>query len=91
MAGTNTPSPKQMALLRRLADERGRTFAYPHTRIEASQQIDQLQRSAQSSRAERMEDRNAVGRQARQAVDAASYRLDEVEGYGSSATWRGAR
>jgi hypothetical protein len=91
MAGTDTPTAKQMALLRRLADERGQTFAYSRSRVEASQQIEQLRRAERSTRSERTEDRRAVGRRARQAADATSIRRDEVDGYGSSATWRGER
>ena len=42
MAAGNRPTPEQMTLLRRLAAERGQTFAYPSTAREASREIRRL-------------------------------------------------
>lgn len=88
MAAGNRPSPDQMKLLRRLAAERGQTFAYPSTGREASREIRRLLKTKRSHRSEVAADRAAVGRDAREALDGVIVRRDEVQGYGSSATWR---
>jgi hypothetical protein len=42
MSATDKPTPKQLGYLRRLASSRGQTFRYPHTRAEASVEIERL-------------------------------------------------
>ena len=88
MAAGNRPSPDQMKLLRSLAAERGQTFAYPSTGREASREIRRLLKTKRSHHGEVAADRAAVGRYAREALDGAIVRRDEVQGFGSSATWR---
>lgn len=60
MSPQHPPTPKQLALLRRLAEQSGTSFTWPRDRQHASQQIDQLQRRRNSSRLERDLDRIAV-------------------------------
>ena len=88
MAGTDAPTAPQLKLLRTLADRTGQSFAWPSNRLEASSEIRRLQRAQRSSRYERAEDRRAVDTATRGG--AAAVRDNEVEGYGSSARWRGA-
>jgi phage terminase large subunit-like protein len=88
MAAETRPTPKQMKLLRNLASERGQSFAYPSTSAEARREISRLLKTKRSHRSEIAADRAAVGREAREALDGALVRRDEVQGYGSSATWR---
>lgn len=81
-----------MKLLRQLAEERGVSFAYPTTGGEARSEIDRLLAMPRNSRAERRREAHAV-RADIQTVggDAARVRLEELSGYGSSATWRSGR
>lgn len=88
MAASDPPTSKQLRTLRHLAGERGQSFAYPKTAGEASREIRRLLNAARSHPSELAADRAAVGRAASVALDAARVRDDEVEGYGSSATWR---
>lgn len=90
-SSSDKPTPKQMRLLRQLADERGASFAYPSTGTEAGQEIKRLLAMPRSRRADR-------GRELRElradlkagSGDAARVRTEELRGYGSSAAWRGA-
>jgi hypothetical protein len=95
MSPTDKPTAKQLAHLRQLAARLGQTFAYPHTRAQASAEIQRL-RSVQRGRdagldrqAERSE-RRAIQRDMHErAGDATRIDLDrEVTGYGANATWR---
>ncbi len=83
------PSPKQLRLLRRLADERGVSFAWPRSGEEADRQIKGLLKRPRTSR----DDRRREAREVREAMakrgDAASVRSNELAGYGSTATWAG--
>ena len=88
MAAGNRPTQEQMKLLRRLAAERGQTFAYPSTGREASREIRRLLKTKRSHRSDVAADRAAVGREAREALDGAIVCRDEIQGYGSSASWR---
>ena len=84
------PTAKQLAFLRALAQRTGETFAYPHSRAEASNEIRRLQQRKPSSRVERFLDRRDVTRDIQTgAGDATRVRDDEVQGYGSSARWTG--
>jgi hypothetical protein len=84
------PTAKQLAYLRALADRAGQTFAYPHTRRQASAEIKRLRAQKPSSRVERrIERREIADAIARGPDDAAGIDLDrDVSGYGSTATWR---
>lgn len=58
---TTTPAtPKQLKLLRRLADSTGTSFVWPRDRRHASQQIDELLRRPRSTRLDRDLDDFAV-------------------------------
>jgi hypothetical protein len=83
------PTRRQLAYLRSLASRTGQTFAYPHTRGEASREIQRLEQAEPSTRAERsMERKDIADAIARGADDAAAVRLHEVVGFGSTATWK---
>ena len=95
MSPTDKPTAKQLAHLRQLAARLGQSFAYPHTRAQASAEIHRL-RCAQRGRdagidrqAERHE-RRAIQRDLHErAGDATRVDLErEVTGYGANATWR---
>jgi hypothetical protein len=91
VAATDRPTPKQLAFLRELAVRRGETFANPQNRAQASREIKRLLGREASHRAEARSDGDAVTGTERARLDAARVRDDEIEGRGSSATWRGAR
>jgi hypothetical protein len=77
------PTAKQLRLLRRLAIERGQTFATPATRAQASRAIAGLKTRQASSRAERAVDRQQVSRDLAAGGDAAAVRDEEMSGYGA--------
>ena len=83
------PTPKQLQLLRRLAVERGETFATPATRRQASAEIARLKTRRRSTRTERAVERRQVSHDLAERGDAAAVRDHEVVGYGSSARWAG--
>jgi hypothetical protein len=91
VAADDRPTAKQLALLRHLAQERGQPFSYPRTRASASAEIKRLLETAHSLPGEHRRDREAVGREAREQLDAARVRPDEGTGYGASAQWRKGR
>ena len=78
-----------MRLLRRLAAERGQSFAYPGTARAASEEIERLLDESKSSRAERHEEERAVREAMSRRGDAAAVGDKEISGYGSSASWGG--
>lgn len=82
------PSKKQLNFLRRLASEKGQTFAYPATSAQASAEIRRLLGQTSSTRVERNLDSNAVSvMRAERPHDATQIRRHDVTGYGSTATW----
>jgi hypothetical protein len=81
------PRPEQLRELRRVADARGETFAYPGTSAEADAELERLRGRAESSFAERAIERRAVGRDMAARGGAARVRDTEIVGYGSSAHW----
>jgi len=85
------PTAKQLRLLRRLAIERGQTFAIPSTRGQASVEIARLKASGRSSRTEGAVERRQLSRDIESAGDAAAVRDLEIDGYGSSARWAARR
>ena len=85
------PTRRQLAYLRSLATRTGQTFAYPHTRREASREIQRLNRRSRARATERSIERKDIADAiARGPEDAAAVRPDEVAGFGSTATWSGA-
>jgi hypothetical protein len=82
------PAAKQQRYLRTLAEQRGISFTPPRTRAEASRAIDELRRRRPNTRAEQRRDRRVVQDQLATAGDDARIRDREIDGYGSSATWR---
>lgn len=90
--GGPAPTAKQQAYIRRLALERGISFTPPRTKREASQLIDELRRRRPDLRADqRRETRNVQDEMQRGAQDATRIQDRELEGHGSSATWRQVR
>lgn len=85
---SNPPTPKQLSFLRDLALGRGQSFAYPETFEEADREIKRLLGQKRTSAAERRREVRAVRDDMARRGDAASVRLDELGGYGSSAHWR---
>lgn len=81
------PRPEQVRELRRLADSRGETFAWPQTSVEADAELERLRERAESSFAERAIERRAVDRDMAARGGEARVRDSEIEGYGSSARW----
>jgi hypothetical protein len=82
------PSKRQLGLLRRLAVERGRTFAVPRSFAEADAQIKALLAAPRAGRGDRRREmRELRDDMARRAGDAASVRPEETVGYMSSARW----
>jgi hypothetical protein len=86
----NSPPPtaRQMRYLRRLAEQRGESFAYPRTVAEASAEIERLKSRRPDTRTDRRLDRLAISRAMAQRGDSAAVTEDEIVGYGSSARWR---
>jgi len=85
---TNTPTAKQLAYLRTLAERTGRTFAWPRTSQQASAEIRKLRAVQSDSRVERaIERREIADAIATGPVDGSRVRADEVAGWGSTATW----
>ena len=83
------PTAKQLAYLRSLANRAGQTFTYPRTRGQASREI---QRLKQASRAHAPSARSSARRSPTRSPTARrtprASRDREVDGYGSSATWK---
>ena len=66
------PTRRQLVYLRSLATRTGQTFTYPHTRRQASREIE----------------REIADAIARGEADAARVQAREVSGYGSTAAWK---
>lgn len=75
MPADNKPTAKQQNYLRSLAQKTGTSFTPPTTKAQAHQEIDRLKALAASPRHER------------QTTSATPIRDEEIEGYGSTATW----
>jgi hypothetical protein len=85
----NKPSAKQLRYIRDLANSRGETFIYPQTRAQASEEIDRLKGRRRSAPSDRRRESSELSRTlAAGPADASAVRPEEIEGYGSSATWR---
>jgi hypothetical protein len=84
-------TPRQLALLKNLAMERGQSFAYPPnmTFAQADVQIKQLKRTKPTRRSDRRRDDRQVRQDlAERSGGSISVRRDELAGYGSHAAWR---
>jgi hypothetical protein len=88
--GAKRPTARQLSCLRALAQRSGQTFTWPGTRAAASREIRRLKQAAPSTRVERELERFdwAAEAAAREANCDVPIRPDELQGYGSSATWR---
>lgn len=83
------PTRKQLVYLRALALRTGQTFANPRTAGQASREIRRLKNVQSSSRIERAIERKRIAdATAAGPDDAARVRDAEIQGFGSSATWR---
>lgn len=82
------PTTKQLRELRRLAMQRGESFAYPHSAAEASAEIERLKGRRRGSRLERHIERRQISRDLAFSGDAAAVRESEITGYGASARWK---
>jgi hypothetical protein len=80
VANEAPPTERQLRYLRALAGNTGTTFEYPATRAQASRQISRLRTISPAPR-----ERND---EAGGAAYATAVHEEEVDGYGSSATWR---
>ena len=80
------PTRKQLRCLRALANATGRTFTYPKTKAEASDQIDRLKRRQRATRGERQAEREHASN-ATDATYATRVRDHETTGYGITARW----
>jgi hypothetical protein len=85
----DAPTARQQAYIRQLAMRRGISFTPPKTKAEASRLIDQLRRRQDDSPADRRRELKQVRAALARSGDGAAVRDDEVEGYGSTATWKG--
>jgi hypothetical protein len=84
----NGPTDRQLKYLRGLADATGGSFAWPQTSKEASEEIDRLQKSKRTGRADRSRETRELRRDmASGRGDAARVRDAELGGYGSTAHW----
>ena len=82
------PTRKQLAYLRKLAEQTATTFAYPQTRAQASAEIKRLQARPRSGAGDARRERRAVQRDLQtRPDDATAVRANDVRGYGSSARW----
>jgi len=90
VAWSEPPTKPQLRELRRLAERTGQSFAYPATRAEASKELQRLAKAEKSTAAERALDRQEIVPDDHPMLSAARIYNDEIEGYGSSARWRGA-
>jgi len=82
------PTPKQLAYLKRLAEQTATTFAYPATSAQASAEIKRLKAQPRSGAGDRRRERQAVSRDLQtRPDDATAIRARDVRGYGSSARW----
>jgi hypothetical protein len=90
--GGPAPTAKQQAYIRRLALERGISFTPPRTKREASQLIDKLRRRPPDSRSDRRRETRLVQADLQtRPQDATRIQDRELEGHGSTATWRQVR
>jgi hypothetical protein len=73
--------------LRRAALDHGETFTYPHTIEQARAELERLRSRARSANFETRLDRDAIHFNDPANQPASSIHDDEIDGYGSTATW----
>jgi hypothetical protein len=83
------PSNRQLNYLRLLADRTGQTFTWPHSKAQASQEIQRLRHTRPSTALERGIERLDLQSEqaARQANCDVPVDLSEITGHGSNCTW----
>ncbi len=81
------PHPEQLRELRRAANARGETFAWPQSSAEAEGELERLRSRAKSSFAEQAVERRQVSQDMASRGGAAAVQDSEVVGYGASARW----
>jgi hypothetical protein len=80
---------RQIRYLKELAMRTGGSFSYPSSSAEARSEIDRMKARERSGTAERRWELLQVSRDmAEHRGDSASVQASEIDGYGSSATWR---
>lgn len=84
-----SPTRRQLAYLRSLAQATGTTFTPPRTRLQASQEIDRLKRRPRTPSQEVRADRRAVQDALAAPQSASAVTEREITGHGSSARWAG--
>lgn len=90
MPQSDRPTARQQAELRRLAVKTGTSFTPPKTKREASKEIDRMRGLRGTHRGVSAAERREVSRALQEPSGRTpAFRRDEVEGYGSSAAWRG--
>jgi hypothetical protein len=84
-----SPTARQLAYLRALAERAGQTFATPRTSRDASAEIRRLRAVPAESQLERRIERGEIAEAISTGPqDGVRVTRNEVTGYGSSATWR---
>jgi hypothetical protein len=87
---SKSPTAKQLAYLRALAQRTGQTFVTPRSRRNASAEIRRLRTTPTESHVERTIERSEIADAiAAGPHDSARVIPSEVTGFGSSATWSG--
>jgi hypothetical protein len=83
------PSKRQLKYLRSLADRTGQTFTWPHSKAQASQEIQRLRRTRPSTALEHAIERLDLQSEqaARQANCDVSVDFSEITGHGSNCRW----
>jgi hypothetical protein len=79
------PSAKLLATLKKMANERGVTFAYPATMQEGRERFEDLKRIPRLGRGDRRREDVAVRRAMAKRGGATRVTDDELAGYGSTA------
>ena len=85
----SSPTPAQLRYLRALAEQTGTTFSLPHTRAQASCEIDRL-KQLKASRGRHLESPREADEPGQQPY-ATAVHPSEVSGFGSQATWHASR
>lgn len=82
------PTKPTMKYLRDLAEATGRSFAYPQTQQEASEQIEELKKFRRTNRSDCRRETQQIRRDmASRRGGVAAVRAEELSGYGSTAAW----
>jgi hypothetical protein len=85
------PTVRQLSYLRALAERTGQSFSRPHTRAQASREIQRLKAAAPSTPLERKLERHDWAAEAAAREANCDVPIDpdaELEGYLATASWR---